>query len=68
MGSMLKTVISIGVLLVLFILAWKILKFAIAVLLPIALIIIAAYIVYKIFIRPVFGIRRLKMAIIIHNM
>ena len=51
MGGMLKTVISIGVLFILFILAWKILKFAIVVLLPIALLPIAAYIVYEIFIR-----------------
>lgn len=51
MGGMLKTIITVGVLFVLFILAWKILKFAIAVLLPIALIVIAAYIVYNFFVR-----------------
>jgi hypothetical protein len=51
MGGTLKTIISFVVLFILFILAWKLLMFTVKVLLPIAIIIIAAYIVYRFFIR-----------------
>lgn len=51
MGGMLKTIISIGAIIILFMVAWTILKIAIKVLLPIAIIIIAAYIIYNIFVR-----------------
>lgn len=53
MGGILKTIISVGVVLILFMIAWKILKFAIAVLLPVAIIVIAAYILYNLFARRV---------------
>lgn len=46
-NNVLKTIITAGILLVLFIIAVKILKFAIGVLLPLAIIIVAAYIIYS---------------------
>jgi len=46
-----KTIITIGILIILFFIALSILKWAVRVLLPIAIIVVAAYIIYKIFIK-----------------
>lgn len=51
MNNIIKTVLTVAAVIILFIVALKILKFALAVLLPLAVIIIAAYIVYKLFSR-----------------
>ncbi|MEG6611816.1 hypothetical protein V6C42_02995 [Pseudoclostridium thermosuccinogenes] len=47
-NNIIKSVITVGILILLFIVAVSLLKFAIRTLLPIAIIIIAAYIVYMV--------------------
>jgi protein-S-isoprenylcysteine O-methyltransferase Ste14 len=47
-NNIIKSVIMVGILILLFIVAVSLLKFAIRTLLPIAIIIIAAYIVYMV--------------------
>jgi hypothetical protein len=46
-NGLLKNVITVGILIVLFIVAIKVLSFAFSVLLPLAIIVVAAYIVYS---------------------
>ena len=46
MGKLLKTVISVGVILVLAAIALNLLKFTLAVVLPIAILAIVAYVIY----------------------
>ncbi|MCX7709004.1 MAG: hypothetical protein N2484_04070 [Clostridia bacterium] len=45
----LKTIMSVGILIIAFFIALSVLKWAVRILLPIAIIIIAAYIVYRVF-------------------
>jgi len=47
-NNIIRTIITVGILILLFIIAVSILRFAIRTLLPIAIIIIAAYIVYMV--------------------
>ena len=47
-NNIIRTIITVGILILLFIIAVSILQFAIRTLLPIAIIIIAAYIVYMV--------------------
>ena len=47
-NNIIRTIITVGILILLFIIAVSILRFAIKTLLPIAIIIIAAYIVYMV--------------------
>jgi len=46
MRNILKTVLTVAILALLVIVAWKLLKFAIAIVLPIAILLLIAYVVY----------------------
>jgi hypothetical protein len=46
-NNIFKSIVTYAIILVLIVIAWKVLKFAIAVVLPIAIVVIIAYVIYS---------------------